>query len=220
MINPIKDIYNWQKAAGNLDKPYDDFLESSFQIEEALENLQPQFIVASMFNEIQEDFNGDRTSAKEVARLITRLAMTSDLTTDLDGTVFTTNAILPETSYWDSTEWSMALDIAISNGDNYIIDGDGTLFKIFNKDSVQNITPPITDVDRLDKACDAIVYAIGSIAKLGLDHHGITKALNIVNNTNKAKLGMARDKHGKLLKPTNFTGPEAELAKLLSESRR
>ena len=220
MINPIKDIYNWQKAAGNLDKPYDDFLESSFQIEEALENLQPQFIVASMFNEIQEDFNGDRTSAKEVARLITRLAMTSDLTTDLDGTVFTTNAILPETSYWDSTEWSMALDIAISNGDNYIRDGDGTLFKIFNKDSVQKITPPITDVDRLDKACDAIVYAIGSIAKLGLDHHGITKALNIVNNANKAKLGMARDKHGKLLKPDDFVGPEAELAKLLSETRR
>ena len=220
MINPIKDIYNWQKAAGNLEKPYDDFLESSFQIEEALENLQPQFIVASMFNEIQEDFNGDRTSAKEVARLITRLAMTSDLTTDLDGTVFTTNAILPDTPYWDGTEWSTALDNAISNEDSYIRDGDGTLFKIFNKDSVQKITPPITDVDRLDKACDAIVYAIGSIAKLGLDHHGITKALNIVNNANKAKLGMARDKHGKLLKPANYTGPEAELAKLLSETRR
>lgn len=220
MINPIKDIVKWQKAAGNLDKPYDDFLESSFQIEEALENLQPQFIVASMFNEIQEDFNGDRTSPKEVARLLTSLAMTSDLTTDLDGTVFTTTAILPDTSYRDGTEWNTALDIAISNEDSYIEDGDGTLFKIFNRGSVQKITPPITDVARLDKACDAIVYAIGSIAKLGLDHHGITKALNIVNNANKAKLGMARDEHGKLLKPANYTGPEAELAKLLSETRR
>ena len=31
---------------------------------------------------------------------------------------------------------------------------------------------------------------------------------------------MARDEHGKLLKPDSFTGPEAELAKLLSETRR
>jgi predicted HAD superfamily Cof-like phosphohydrolase len=74
---------------------------------------------------------------------------------------------------------------------------------------------PVSDVDRLDKACDAVVYAIGSIAKLGLDHHGITKALNIVNAANKAKLGMPRDEHGKLLKPDNFVGPEAQLQELL-----
>lgn len=220
MLNPIKEIVKWQRDAGNAAKPYDDFLESSFQIEEALENLQPQFIVASMFNEIQEDFNGDRTSPKDVARLITSLAMTSDLTTDLDGTVFTTNAILPDTSYWDGTEWSTALDNAISNGDNYIRDGDGTLFKIFNKDSVQNITPPITDVARLDKACDAIVFAIGSMTKLGLDHHAITKALNIVNDANKQKLDSKRDAEGKLLKPEGFVGPEVKLQELLDSIRK
>ena len=155
MINPIKDIYNWQKAAGNLDKPYDDFLESSFQIEEALEG----FSELSKLNYIlhREDDYKYKNSPKDLSRAI----------------VATVN--------------------------------DGT---------------PILDVDRLDKACDAIVYAIGSIAKLGLDHHGITKALNIVNNANKAKLGMARDEQGKLLKPDNFTGPEAELAKLLSETKR
>ena len=158
MINPIKDIVKWQKDAGNLDKPYDDFLESSFQIEEALEGFNPEFIILSMHEAVISNFNGDITSPKDVSRHLVSTALTSDCN--------------------------------------------------------------ITDVDRLDKACDSVVYAIGSMAKLGLDHHGITKALNIVNNANKAKLGMARDKHGKLLKPTNFTGPEAELAKLLSETRR
>ena len=159
MINPIKDIYNWQKAAGNLDKPYDDFLESSFQIEEALEGFNSLEYLGKLLTE-------DEMCIESDPKTLSRLVVNAALDTELSG-------------YED-----------------------------------------ITDVDRLDKACDAIVYAIGSIAKLGLDHHGITKALNIVNNANKAKLGMARDEHGKLLKPDNFTGPEAELAKLLSETKR
>lgn len=159
MINPIKDIYNWQKAAGNLDKPYDDFLESSFQIEEAIEGFSPRW---ECLYDDQGNVIIDNTAQDTTAKDLSREFM----------------------SWIDDTGESLS------------------------------------DVDRLDKACDAIVYAIGSIAKLGLDHHGITKALNIVNNANKAKLGMARDEHGKLLKPANFVGPEAELAKLLSETRR
>ena len=159
MINPIKDIVKWQKDAGNLDKPYDDFLESSFQIEEALEGFNSLEYLGKLLTE-------DEMCIESDPKILSRMVVNAALDRELSG-------------YED-----------------------------------------ITDVDRLDKACDAIVYAIGSIAKLGLDHHGITKALNIVNNANKAKLGMARDKHGKLLKPTNFTGPEAELAKLLSETRR
>ena len=159
MINPIKDIVKWQKDAGNLDKPYDDFLESSFQIEEALEGFNSLEYLGKLLTE-------DEMCIESDPKILSRMVVNAALDRELSG-------------YED-----------------------------------------ITDVDRLDKACDAIVYAIGSIAKLGLDHHGITKALNIVNNANKAKLGMARDKHGKLLKPTDFTGPEAELAKLLSESRR
>ena len=215
MSDFVTRIYEFNRDNGLLDNGYDDFLESSFQIEEALENLQPQFIIASMFNEIQEDFNGDRTSPKDVARLIASLAMTSDLTTDLDGTVFTTNAILPDTSYWDGTEWSTALDIAISNEDSYIRDGDGTLFKIINRGSVQNITPPIRDVNRLDKACDAIVFAVGSIAKLGLTPTKIHEALNIVMDANLAKSGCPKDAEGKLLKPDNFPNPEPRLQMLL-----
>ena len=141
MINPIKDIVKWQKEAGNLDKPYSDFLESSFQIEEALEG----FDLSTLPNEIGGD------SPKLVARQICQ-------------------------------------------------------FLEFVED----------DVARLDKACDAIVYAIGSIAKLGLDHHGITKALNIVNNANKQKLNSKRDSLGKLEKPLNFKGPEEELQELLN----
>ena len=155
MLNPIKEIYNWQKAAGNLDKPYDDFLESSFQIEEALEGFTELSNLNYQLHK-EDDYKYSNTP-KDMSRAI----------------------------------------IATVN--------DGS---------------PISDVDRLDKACDAIVFAIGSMAKLGLDHHGITKALNIVNNANKAKLGMTRDEHNKLLKPADFVGPEAELAKLLSETRR
>ena len=159
MINPIKDIVKWQKDAGNLDKPYDDFLESSFQIEEALEGFNSLEYLGKLLTE-------DEMCIESDPKILSRMVVNAALDRELSG-------------YED-----------------------------------------ITDVDRLDKACDAIVYAIGSIAKLGLDHHGITKALNIVNNANKAKLGMARDEHGKLLKPANYTGPEAELAKLLSETRR
>jgi predicted HAD superfamily Cof-like phosphohydrolase len=155
MLNPIKEIYSWQKAAGNLEKKYDDFLESSFQVEEALEGFD-----LNSFEDCDIGFNPlDNPNAKEVSRMLVKIAMNSG-------------------------------------------------------------NEEIEDVDRLDKACDAIVYAIGSIAKLGLDHHGITKALNIVNAANKAKLGMPRDEHGKLLKPDDFVGPEVELQKLLDSYKK
>ena len=32
MLNPIKEIVKWQRDTGNAAEPYDDFLESSFQI--------------------------------------------------------------------------------------------------------------------------------------------------------------------------------------------
>ena len=64
------------------------------------------------------------------------------------------------------------------------------------------------------------MFAIGSMTKLGLDHHAITKALNIVNDANKAKLGMSRDAEGKLLKPEGFVGPEVKLQELLDGIRK
>lgn len=150
MLNPIKEIYNWQVAAGNAERPYDDFLESSFQIEEALEGFSNNYHLATQLGILEHP---GYTAPKSLSRSIV----------------------------------------------GYI----------------QHNNEQLSDVDRLDKACDAIIFAIGSMAKLGLDHHGITKALNIVNSANKAKLGMPRDEHGKLLKPDNFVGPEVHLQALL-----
>ena len=155
MENPVKAIYKFQKDAGLLDKDYDDFLESSFQIEEALEGLRDLPYLATRLHPDGEFYEKNATP-KECARQITRLAMTDDKT-------------------------------------------------------------PLSDVDRLDKACDAVVFAIGSMAKLGLNPHQITKALNVVNYHNRQKLSMAKDEHGKLLKPEGFVGPEPELQKILDE---
>ena len=154
MINPIKDIYNWQKAAGNLDKPYDDFLESSFQIEEALEGFD-----LNSFADTGIPFDEDEDGPKELSRQLVKIAMNSG-----------------------------------------------------NED--------ITDVDRLDKACDSVVYAIGSMAKLGLSAQEITQALNIVMDKNLEKLkNKSYDAEGKLLKDPSFVGPEAQLQLLLDKRR-
>jgi predicted HAD superfamily Cof-like phosphohydrolase len=155
MTNVIKDIYKWQVDAGNASKPYDDFLESSFQIEEALEGLNDLPYLQTRLHSDGESHE-ELCTPKGCSRQIVRLATMDDKT-------------------------------------------------------------PLSDVDRLDKACDAIVFAIGSMAKLGLDAHGITQALSIVNQANKQKLSCPRDSEGKLLKPEGFQGPEAKLQELLDK---
>ena len=159
MLNPIKEIVKWQMDTGNAAKPYDDFLESSFQIEEALEGF---------------------TDLPELAKVLSRsdkITVKSESPKDLSRAIIA----LASTEYDD-----------------------------------------ISNVERLDKACDAIIFAIGSMTKLGLDHHAITKALNIVNDANKAKLGMSRDAEGKLLKPDNWEkySPVVKLQELLDGIRK
>jgi len=154
--NPIKSIYQWQVDAGNASREYDDFLESSFQIEEALEGHD--LYELNLFLHGPEYTN--KVSAKELSRSIVENCYTKQ---------------------------------------------------------------PISEVDRLDKACDAIVFAIGSIAKLGLNAQQIQQALIIVNNANKAKLGCPRDEHGKLLKPLDFDekyAPEPKLQALLDSRNK
>ena len=159
MLNPIKEIVKWQRDTGNAAKPYNDFLESSFQIEEALEGFTDLFELAKVLSR-SDKITVKSESPKDLSRAIVALA---------------------------STEYD-----------------------------------DISNVDRLDKACDAIIFAIGSMTKLGLDHHAITKALNIVNDANKAKLGMSRDAEGKLLKPDDWEkyAPETRLQKLLDERKK
>ena len=84
--------------------------------------------------------------------------------------------------------------------------------------STVHANEPLTEVERLDKACDKAIIAIGSMAKLGLNPQQITKALNIVMQVNFTKLKSAQvDSTGKLLKPSDFEGPELALQSILDE---
>jgi predicted HAD superfamily Cof-like phosphohydrolase len=157
MTNPIKEIYAWQKQAGNLDNGYNDFLESSFQIEEALEGFEKPF----------ENLHRE------------------------DG--------------------SLVVDCINSTGTKHISRDIVGWFQSFNDSKA------IADVDRFDKAIDAVVFAIGSMGKLGLDAQQIQRGLLAVNKANMQKLNMPRDPEGKLLKPKDFVGPEPELQKILNE---
>ena len=75
----------------------------------------------------------------------------------------------------------------------------------------------LSDVDRLDKAIDAIVFALGSIYKLRLTPEQASRAISIVCEANLQKLSMPKDEHGKLTKPSDFVGPEAKLQEILDE---
>ena len=155
MINPIKTIVEFNKKAGLLDKPYDDFLESSFQIEEALEGF-------------------------DLIELTKLLCPDSELEINF-------------------TPKFMSRVIAKHAGAN---------------------KANLSDVDRLDKACDAVVFAVGSMAKLGLNAQEITAALNIVMKYNMKKLSAPKDEFGKQMKPEGWTGPEPELQALLDSIKK
>jgi predicted HAD superfamily Cof-like phosphohydrolase len=146
-MNFVNQIHEFNSQAGLLDKPYSDYLESSFQIEEALEGFTDLPQLASLLG-VQE------ATPKYLSRAIIATA---------------------------------------NNGSD------------------------LTDVERLDKACDAIVFAFGSIFKLGLNPEQAARAVSIVMSANLAKLSMPKDEFGKLTKPTNFVGPEAQLQELLNE---
>lgn len=147
MSNFVQEIYDFNQQAGLLEKGYNDFLESSFQIEEALEGFNIEEV-----SQNTTDYQFKTSSAKELARYI------------LEHEQFTGS-----------------------------------------------------DVDRLDKAIDAIVFAIGSIAKLGLNPEQIYRAIGAVTEANLQKLTMPKDEHGKLTKPADFVGPEIKLQAILDE---
>ena len=147
MGNFVQEIYDFNKRAGLLENGYSDFLESSFQIEEALEGFNIEEV-----SQNTTDYQFKTSSAKELARYI------------LEHEQFTGS-----------------------------------------------------DVDRLDKAIDAIIFAVGSIAKLGLNVEQIYRAIGAVTEANLQKLTMPKDEHGKLTKPADFVGPETELQRILDE---
>lgn len=82
-----------------------------------------------------------------------------------------------------------------------------------------NTPTGLTDVERLDKHVDGIVYHIGSLAKLGLSTKQMLEAIDVVMTSNEAKLGCPRDECGKLLKPADFDelyAPEPKLEEILN----
>lgn len=149
----ITSIHEFNKLAGLLDQPLDDYREASFIIEEALEGFDLQ--------KLAHFLHSDGQTPKTVARSIVA----------------------------------------------------------YCRESQSGMYPTqLTDVERLDKACDAIVFAFGYIFKLGLTPEQASRALSIVMAANMQKLTMPRDNYGKLMKSDNFEGPEAKLQQLLEES--
>ena len=165
MSDFVQEIYDFNKQAGLLDKGYNDFLEASFQIEEALEGFNTEWISKILANgayDSEPDIS--QTTPKGLSRWIVSLGQ----------------------EQFDE------------NG-NYL-------------DEIV-----LSDVERLDKAIDAIVFAVGSIAKLGLTPEQISRAISVVTNANLQKLSMPKDEFGKLTKPVDFVGPEVELQSILDE---
>ena len=154
----VQQIYDFNKQAGLLEKGYDDFLESSFQIEEALEGFGDLPYLQVRLHSEGKHYE-ELCNPKEISRQIVRLAEMDSKPTNMP------------------------------------------------------------DVDRLDKACDAVVFAIGSMAKLGLTPAQIVEAMHIVTEANLQKLAMPKDEHGKLTKPANFVGPETKLQSLLDSNK-
>lgn len=156
MTNIIQQVYDFNEKADLLSKGYSDELESAFQIEEALEGFDLEYLHTLLSNQDATYFEQlpSSDSPKHISRAI-----------------------------------------------------------------IANTAGTLSDVDRLDKACDAIVFAIGSMAKLGLTPLQIEQALNIVTSANLQKLDMPKDDHGKLTKPADFVGPEVKLQELLDQRR-
>lgn len=74
-------------------------------------------------------------------------------------------------------------------------------------------------IDAIDKAADAIVFAVGSMYKLGLQPTDIRAVLNVVMDANFTKLNNRKlDDRGKLMKPEGFVNPE-EVIRTIYEGR-
>ncbi len=145
----IQEVINFNKSIGQLTKGYNERLETSYQIEEALEGVHIQALAGAL---------GFKNSGpKETSRAILSMC-----------------------------EFSEEPD----------------------------------KVSCIDKACDAIVFALGSMAKLGLNADLIKEALTAVVEANKQKISMPSDSYGKTTKPTDFVGPEKVLKEIVEKANK
>ena len=76
---------------------------------------------------------------------------------------------------------------------------------------------PLAKKHIVDKYLDAIVFAVGALAKMGLTHQDITHLLNVVTDCNMKKLTVGTDSEGKQLKPDDWVGPEERIYSYLDK---
>lgn len=169
----IDEIYDFNLKAGLLNRPYSDILESSFQIEEALEGFDLRRLWASL---------------KGFTPAVATIAAGNDGLNEVLTAKDVARTIIYDNVTTDSSVEALCTDY-------------------------------LTDVDRLDKAIDALVFAVGSMAKLKLTPEQITRAISVVTQANLQKLSMPKDEFGKLQKPADFVGPETQLQSILDERK-
>ena len=74
-------------------------------------------------------------------------------------------------------------------------------------------------VAMFDALLDLDFVRIGTLGKMQIDPYTQVDGYEAVLKANESK-SSTKNAAGKITKPTDFVGPEAELAKLLSETRR
>lgn len=101
----------------------------------------------------------------------------------------------------ENTPKSLARRIVnLTTGDNI----DGTI----NED--------VQPVGAFDSSLDAIYIEVGNMHMQGLSPTQIVEGLQVVHDANLQKSGL-KDSNGKVVKPTDFIGPEPELQKILDK---
>jgi len=80
----------------------------------------------------------------------------------------------------------------------------------------QTVTDPVSQVDEFDALLDTIYIAVGELHKLGATPEAMVDGLQVVHNKNLEKSG-TKDSEGKVTKPANFVGPDAELELIINK---
>ena len=123
----------------------------------------------------------------------------------------------PKGSYDDTTESAYQIEEALE-GFDLVDDAKEISRSIVREYSTLDFRENacIPDVDRFDKALDAIYFAVGSMHKLGLSPDQMVDGLAAVHLANTMK-GSAKDSNNKVIKPEGWEQykPEPTLQKIL-----
>lgn len=137
---------------------------------------------------------------------------------------FNDEAGLLEAGYSDERECAFPIEEALEGFNLEYIDtgyqdGPKELSRAIMRHAMLTLLESISDVDRMDKHLDTIVFAFGSLFKLGLTPQQAIRGLEVVMAANMKKLSAGKDEHGKQKKPKDWEqhAPEVLLQKILDE---